>query len=130
MARPPEILEQQPYTKSADVYSFAITLFESFIEASPFPQKQFQNPWDITNFITSGKRPAFPKEMHPKYARIIEACWHQNPARRPSSSLFPSHPPSRFHRDSIIPSSTHSIHPGARCSGRSSEGVSLMAFFW
>ena len=43
----PEILQQEYYKKSADIYSFSITMFEVFTWNECYPKKEFRFPWLI-----------------------------------------------------------------------------------
>lgn len=51
----PEILERQPYGKPADIYSFAMLMYELWTEKCPYSTSEFVNPWDIAKFVVSGK---------------------------------------------------------------------------
>ncbi|ELP92950.1 protein serine/threonine kinase, putative [Entamoeba invadens IP1] len=52
----PEIVIKEKYTKSADIYSFAITMFEAFSWKEAYLIKDFKFPWKIAEFVTAGKR--------------------------------------------------------------------------
>ncbi|XP_075673563.1 serine/threonine-protein kinase STY46-like isoform X2 [Castanea sativa] len=62
----PEVIEHKPYDHKADVFSFAIVL------------------WEL--LTGKGLRPIIPKHTHPKLAELLEKCWQQDPALRPDFS--------------------------------------------
>ena len=75
----PEMLNKQRYKKSSDIFSFAVTLYEVFSWEEAYPKQQFRFPWQIAEFITSGKRlilTLLPLNIQ----RIIEMslCHHPN----------------------------------------------------
>jgi serine/threonine protein kinase len=51
----PEVLSGLPYGQSADVYSFAIVMWE--ISTRRLPYEQIKNSWDVARFVTEGNRP-------------------------------------------------------------------------
>jgi hypothetical protein len=87
----PEILFKQSYTQKADVYSYAIVLFEILTQQVPWselPSKFMVNR--LEEALRSGKRPsasAARPEHHPEVAAfraLMERCWAQDPSARPS----------------------------------------------
>ena len=80
----PEILDTKPYSKSADVYSFGITMYELWTEKTPYSNSGFTKPWDIAQFVVSGKRLPVPRDMPASYAAIMQACWAHEPTQRPT----------------------------------------------
>lgn len=77
----PEVLNKGKYTKSADVYSFSITMYETMKWDDPFPKTVFPHPWDVANLITQGKRPSLDvidMDMH----KVITDSWTQDPKER------------------------------------------------
>ncbi|ELP86334.1 protein serine/threonine kinase, putative, partial [Entamoeba invadens IP1] len=81
----PEILQRTVYQKPADVYAFGISVLEVFQRKDPFPVEQFEYPWDIAEFICSGKRPDIFDENE-NVRNVIEGCWKQSPTERLSIS--------------------------------------------
>ncbi|KAK1360559.1 ACT-like protein tyrosine kinase family protein [Heracleum sosnowskyi] len=65
----PEVIEHKPYDHKADIFSFAIVLWE--LLTGKIPYEYF------------GLRPTIPKNTLPKIAELLERCWQQDPALRP-----------------------------------------------
>ena len=83
----PECLGNNSYSYQADVYSFAIVLYETFTEVQAYIEdERFNQPWMIPQFVIEGKRLERPEGMPDSYWALIEQCWQQEPEDRP---LFP-----------------------------------------
>ncbi|ELP92624.1 protein serine/threonine kinase, putative [Entamoeba invadens IP1] len=78
----PEVLNQRKYKKPADVFSFAITMYECLSWEEAYPIKSFEYPWCIADFVTQGKRMEKPCGLDEKYYNLIERCWVQDPYMR------------------------------------------------
>uniref|UniRef100_A0A7N0UBB2 non-specific serine/threonine protein kinase n=2 Tax=Kalanchoe fedtschenkoi TaxID=63787 RepID=A0A7N0UBB2_KALFE len=80
----PEVLRDEQSDEKSDVYSFGVILWEL---------TTMQKPWSNLNSAQvvaavgfKGKRPEIPREVNPQVAAIIEACWANEPWKRPSFS--------------------------------------------
>ena len=78
----PEILNQQKYKKPADIYSFAITIYEVFMWDDAYPKSEFRFPWNIAEFVVSEQRLLQPDVISDNHFKIIERCWCHNPKER------------------------------------------------
>ncbi|ELP86070.1 serine/threonine protein kinase ppk11, putative [Entamoeba invadens IP1] len=78
----PEVLKQEKYTKSADVYSFAITMFECFSWKDAYPITTFKFPWKIAEFVSSRKRPENGEPIPIMLYELIQNCWGQKQKER------------------------------------------------
>ncbi|ELP90339.1 protein kinase, putative, partial [Entamoeba invadens IP1] len=78
----PEILKQQKYKKSADVYSFGITMFEVISWKEPYSKDQFKYPWKIADFVMAGNRLKKPEMMSNEQYDIISDCWSPQMEKR------------------------------------------------
>ncbi|KAM3743560.1 hypothetical protein ACB098_07G155000 [Castanea mollissima] len=80
----PEVLEHKPYNHKADVFSFAIVLWELLTGKLPY---EYLTPLQAAvGVVQKGLRPIIPKHTHPKLAELLEKCWRQDPALRPDFS--------------------------------------------
>mmetsp|Transcript_25684 Transcript_25684/g.44151 ORF Transcript_25684/g.44151 Transcript_25684/m.44151 type:complete len:202 (+) Transcript_25684:2-607(+) len=72
------------YNEKADVYSYAMVLFEIICYEVPF---QELGPSEVTNAVCSGARPsldAVPPDCPDKLMELMISCWTQDPRSRPS----------------------------------------------
>ncbi|KAL7711807.1 Protein serine/threonine kinase [Entamoeba marina] len=78
----PEILDRKKYKKAADIYSFAITIYELLKWDEVYPLSEFKFPWSIAEFVTEGKRLAKLDIMNDSIYSLIDNCWKQDPKER------------------------------------------------
>ncbi|EAL50878.2 tyrosine kinase, putative [Entamoeba histolytica HM-1:IMSS] len=78
----PEILNQEKYTESADIFSFSILMYETFKWDRPYPENVFKYPWNIAEYVMQGNRLEIASGMPEWYFLIIQNCWKQNPSER------------------------------------------------
>ncbi|ELP89518.1 serine/threonine protein kinase HT1, putative [Entamoeba invadens IP1] len=78
----PEILQQENYRECADIYSFAITMFEVFGWCEAYPKEMFKFPWNIAEMVTSGKRLEKKENMSDDQYNLIQQCWKQDSLQR------------------------------------------------
>jgi len=73
----PEVLYSKKgrvYDKPADVYSYAMTLFEMVSGEDPF--KEIHDIFELKKAVVDkGKRPKLPKNIPKKLKSLIEKCW-------------------------------------------------------
>ncbi len=82
----PEILLRRPYGPSADVYSFAIVLWEIAAQAQPWahlPGAGLIVLKHLRPLIEAGQRPQIGAHWPADFARVMISCWHQDPDARP-----------------------------------------------
>ena len=77
----PEVLDVRPYNHKADVYSFAITLWQTATREKPWAAVPV---WDVPARVIRGKRPPMPATLPADYAALIRRCWAPDPNARPS----------------------------------------------
>lgn len=77
----PEVIRHEPYDTRADVYSFGMLLYECLALSVPFVAF---SPFEAALAVArDGKRPTLPHACDASVTALAEACWHQDPARRP-----------------------------------------------
>lgn len=84
----PESLKDKEFSTASDVWSFGVLMWEMY-----HPNETPYGEIDIFSLlinIAQGMRLPVPKPYPPTVARIMKACWHQNPAKRPSFLLISS----------------------------------------
>lgn len=78
----PEILRNKPYSEKADVFSFGILLWELVARKLPFFGMQ---PMQVGIAVSQrGLRPTMPPKTPEPLIKLIKACWHEEPNKRPS----------------------------------------------
>ncbi|ELP94680.1 protein serine/threonine kinase, putative [Entamoeba invadens IP1] len=78
----PEVLKQEKYTKSADIYSLGVTLYEVLSWSEAYPSSKFKFPWKIAEFVVQGNRREKPENISGNLFKLITLCWKQNPQER------------------------------------------------
>ncbi|KAJ7978664.1 putative Protein kinase [Quillaja saponaria] len=80
----PEVIEHKPYDHKADVFSFAVVLWELLTGKLPY---EYLTPLQAAvGVVQKGLRPTIPKHTHPKVVELLERCWQQDPTLRPDFS--------------------------------------------
>ncbi|XP_065016996.1 serine/threonine-protein kinase STY46-like isoform X5 [Musa acuminata AAA Group] len=77
----PEVINHQHYDNKADVFSFAIVLWELATSRVPYDN---MTPLQAALGVRQGLRPDIPKDMHPRLAALMQRCWDEVPSKRPS----------------------------------------------
>jgi len=78
----PEILRNEHYTEKADVYSFAIVLWECITREDPHDGIL---PFQVVLAVgTKGMRLDIPPECPTNWKNLIKACWDEDQNLRPS----------------------------------------------
>ncbi|XP_050893113.1 serine/threonine-protein kinase CTR1 [Lathyrus oleraceus] len=78
----PEVLRDEPSNEKSDLYSFGVIMWELATLQQPWGNL---NPAQVVAAVGfKGKRLEIPRELNPQIAAIIEACWANEPWKRPS----------------------------------------------
>ncbi|XP_022685045.1 serine/threonine-protein kinase STY46 isoform X2 [Setaria italica] len=77
----PEVINHQPYDNKADVYSFAIVLWELMTSKIPYTT---MSPLQAAVGVRQGLRPQLPENAHPRLLNLMQRCWEVLPSDRPS----------------------------------------------
>ncbi|RGB29683.1 kinase-like domain-containing protein [Rhizophagus diaphanus] len=80
----PEVLERNPYTQAADIYSFGMIMYFIMTAKQPFADCAHDNILAVK--ICSGIRPDINELEAPKcYIDLMKRCWDSNPDNRPNA---------------------------------------------
>lgn len=77
----PEIINHKPYDSKADVFSFAIVLWELATSKVPYEN---MTPLQAALGVRQGLRLDIPASVHPKLSKLIQWCWNEDPDARPT----------------------------------------------
>jgi len=105
----PEVVNGTRYDEKADVYSFAIVIYEIICLTVPFGDLE---PEEAARLTAKGQRPSMeevPPDCPAPLSKLMESCWAHSAANRPT-----------FERILVTLEG-----PVAQCSGASSRAVSL-----
>lgn len=81
----PELFKKDKGTKSSDVYSFGIILWEILTRRTPYQGMiRASNHLKAIQDIANGMRPDIPAQCPPRYAQLMQACWNADPNKRPT----------------------------------------------
>ncbi|KAK8671215.1 hypothetical protein V6N13_037817 [Hibiscus sabdariffa] len=70
----PEVLRSEPSDEKSDVYSFGVILWELATEKIPWDSHNSMQLIGAVGFMN--QRLEIPKELDPRWASMIEICWH------------------------------------------------------
>ncbi|XP_066351896.1 serine/threonine-protein kinase STY8-like isoform X1 [Miscanthus floridulus] len=77
----PEIINHKPYDYKADVFSFAIVLWELATSKVPYDN---MTPLQAALGVRQGLRLDTPASVHPRLTKLIRQCWDEDPDVRPT----------------------------------------------
>ncbi|RIB30914.1 kinase-like domain-containing protein [Gigaspora rosea] len=80
----PEVLNKQPYTTTADIYSFGVIMAEISTGKPPYYDIDYDEKLAIR--ICNGLRPEFAKGTPEFYIQLANQCMDVNPSSRPTAS--------------------------------------------
>ncbi|ELP93171.1 protein serine/threonine kinase, putative [Entamoeba invadens IP1] len=83
----PEILNGLKYSNKADIFSFAITMYECFTWGDAFVSFPNLFPWDVAGLIAKNYRPPLDIVGNKKVEDIIERAWDQEQKDRANVGL-------------------------------------------
>ncbi|OQR80980.1 protein kinase [Achlya hypogyna] len=73
------------FSYRSDSYSFGVLMWETFTESKPFPDMP---AYMAAAHVIGGGRLALGPQVPLKYHELIEACFHDDPTRRPSMAAI------------------------------------------
>jgi serine/threonine protein kinase len=78
----PEVIRHEKYTQTADVYSFAVLVWQLITREEPFADRgQIEAAVAVS---MESKRPPFPPGTPPTISSFLEKAWADDPQKRPS----------------------------------------------
>lgn len=83
----PEIHKGLPYGPKADVYSFAILMFEVLTDSLAYPELHSGKLSDLAfrnKVVNENYRPKFTIPIKESHKKLIEECWSSDPEKRPN----------------------------------------------
>ncbi|KAI8476817.1 MAG: kinase-like domain-containing protein [Monoraphidium minutum] len=84
----PEVFKEQPYNEKADVFSFAMLMYEVMQRYVMFSAVSIRGDYEelveYCGRVAEGYRPPLHTTWPPSVASVITDCWAQDPAKRPS----------------------------------------------
>ena len=78
---PEVLLKNEPFGRSADVFSFGMILLELYTHTPPFSDML---PLQIVKAIDSGSLLPIPSSCPRAFSMLIKRCWDYTPKNRPS----------------------------------------------
>ncbi|CAG8517722.1 9159_t:CDS:2 [Gigaspora rosea] len=78
----PEVIKGQGYTKTGDIYSLGMLMFEISFGHPPFIDRKYDVHLALD--ICNGLRPSFDPKLPKFYADLIVRCWNTDPSERPT----------------------------------------------
>ncbi|KAK3143295.1 hypothetical protein QOZ80_4AG0298610 [Eleusine coracana subsp. coracana] len=79
----PEVINHKPYDYKADVFSFAVVLWELATSKIPYEN---MTPLQAALGVRQGMRLEIPSRVHPRLSNLIQQCWDVDPHLRPTFS--------------------------------------------
>jgi serine/threonine protein kinase len=80
----PEIFQGQKYTKSSDIYSFGMIMWEFMTARRPFWDRNHDT--DLIIEICDGLRPPIVIGAPEGYIELMKECWYSDPKKRPTAT--------------------------------------------
>ncbi|KAJ1273574.1 hypothetical protein BS78_06G292200 [Paspalum vaginatum] len=79
----PEVINHKPYDHRADIFSYAIVLWELVTTKIPYENL---TPLQAALGVRQGMRLEIPSWVNPRVSKLIQQCWDENPNVRPPFS--------------------------------------------
>lgn len=96
----PEVLSDEPYNASSDIWALGVVFYELCALTKPF---NGANILSLTTSITNGEFDPLPAYLDPRFTKIVTSMLQVDPAKRPTAQqLVSSH---------LLLSTSHPSHP-------------------
>ncbi|KAG0356066.1 hypothetical protein BG005_005006 [Podila minutissima] len=82
----PELFLDKPkYSTKSDMYALGMVMWEMAANCTmPFRDQPHEHV--VLTFVKDGRREVLPDDTPAPYRKLVEQCWHQDPAHRPDAS--------------------------------------------
>ncbi|KAF9296928.1 hypothetical protein BGZ74_010094 [Mortierella antarctica] len=82
----PELFLDKPkYSTKSDMYALGMVMWEMAANCTmPFRDQPHEHV--VLTFVKDGRREVLPDDTPAPYRKLVERCWHQDPAHRPDAS--------------------------------------------
>ena len=83
----PEAIESEIYNSKADVFSYAIIMYQVLTDKRPYPildQKKISGFVLTRRIVENHLRPEFSVEINKSLEKLIKQCWDKDPKARPT----------------------------------------------
>jgi serine/threonine protein kinase len=81
----PEALRNQSPTSADDVWAFGMTMYMAAAQRKPFNARTLN---ELFTMICQYRLPFLPPGWHPLFRGLLVACWHPDPAQRPTMAAI------------------------------------------
>ncbi|KAK9808405.1 hypothetical protein WJX73_001070 [Symbiochloris irregularis] len=111
---PPELLRDGIFSRAADVYSFAMIMWELLTGSRLYPGMSATRVAHMVAY--EGARPDLPADCPPGYMRLMTSCWQADPQLRPTfETILQEVKALRLEEQGLSPASTprillHQLH--------------------
>lgn len=82
----PEVWITHTLTKQSDIFALGITFAEIVSAIRAFSDIHGDDHEAKMLSLMSTQRPTLPADLNPNLRKLIQDCWHQNPAKRPTAA--------------------------------------------
>jgi len=98
----PEVLQDEPYTKASDIYSFGIIAYEYLANSYPYVDSNLDDI-DLALKICQGHRPNIDEVPLPHELKdLIKKCWDAEPQKRPNTIKLADTIGHNYHENSWV----------------------------
>lgn len=129
----PELFKRQKNTKASDIYSVGMLMWEIFSGYPPFDDRA--HDMDLIQDICDGHRPPILPNMPVEYGKMMQKCWNDDPAKRPTivdmikygkeemKRVYDDPTANTTYENNSLLSTTHWMHPRAYHTSRALNSI-------